>query len=266
MRLSFPMNLNTAFSGGKALSLSNQINSLSLSWLLLIWLWFVRFPFVKRIRRLPSLWWATFSWTKTPNVCLQHSAFECNPTNLLWALFSQVRHFIRFLIRNLQRNHQCTLFYVECREYLYERIKTSFSASSVIENWNDGFYMGLCEAFFAESHHVREGRMTISSFGKRASEFVLNNPYLTLLHFELNTRLLLFVMKFVSGDKLLTPFTLTDLKEMFLKLIRDISDIQIGKETFISKQYDLWPLKHPTLLDALEDMRSSHLNLRIKDQ
>jgi hypothetical protein len=126
--------------------------------------------------------------------------------------------------------------------------------------------MGLCEAFFAESHHVREGRMTISSFGKRASEFVLNNPYLTLLHFELNTRLLLFVMKFVSGDKLLTPFTLTDLKEMFLKLIRDISDIQIGKETFISKQYDLWPLKHPTLLDALEDMRSSHLNLRIKDQ
>jgi hypothetical protein len=138
---------------------------------------------------------------------------------------------------------------------LYERVRTPFSVSSAIENFDQQFYMGLCEPFLYDHCNTQiTEELTDAMFGKYAGNFVLNNSFLAFLHFELNNRLLDFVLTNITKN-LTNPFSLKDLEKMFSLLIRELSAIQIGQKTFISQNYDLWPLQHPSIVNSLEEMR-----------
>jgi hypothetical protein len=138
---------------------------------------------------------------------------------------------------------------------LYERVRTPFSVSSTVENFDQQFYMGLCEPFLYDHCNVQfGGELTEAKFGKYARNFVLNNSFLTFLHFELNNRLLDFILTNITKN-LSIPFSLNDLEKMFSLLIRELSAIQIGQNTSISQEYDFWPLQHPSIVNDLEEVR-----------
>jgi hypothetical protein len=113
--------------------------------------------------------------------------------------------------------------------------------------------MGLCDAFLYDHCNVPTDTLTETSFGMRARNFVLQNSFLSFLHFELNKRLLNFVLQFASNG-LFAPLTMTDLEKMLSSLVREIAAIQIGQNTPVSKAYDTWPLQNPAIVQALEEM------------
>lgn len=96
-------------------------------------------------------------------------------------------------------------------------------------------------------------QLTIDEFATHARAFVLQDPYLCLLHFELNARLVDY-FKQNHGARDWTKVCARDCEHVIDLLCADCEALQHGQKNEVARELDVWPLTSPGLATRLEHM------------
>eukprot|EP00029_Vermamoeba_vermiformis_P011072 TRINITY_DN5998_c0_g1_i1.p1 TRINITY_DN5998_c0_g1~~TRINITY_DN5998_c0_g1_i1.p1 ORF type:complete len:494 (+),score=76.06 TRINITY_DN5998_c0_g1_i1:113-1594(+) len=147
------------------------------------------------------------------------------------------------------------LFYL--KQYLYARIETDFATETVDDYFNRQQNMLLIRPFFFD-HNSKLTRITLDEFCAQARTFVLEDPYLCLLHYELNTRLVEYLKSHVKTTNW-SSVTYTDLEHLIENLCHECEVLQKGTDSALARQFDTWPLTSPAL-GARLDQLYNHLS------
>ena len=94
-------------------------------------------------------------------------------------------------------------------------------------------------------------KITIDEFCDQARRCVLEDPYLCLLHYELNTRLVEYLKLNVHADDW-SRITYSDLEQLIDTICDELIVLQKGNENDLARQFDTWPLTSPALGAQLE--------------
>ena len=96
-------------------------------------------------------------------------------------------------------------------------------------------------------------KLVLDEFCAQARAFVLEDPYLCLLHYELNTRLVEYITTHVKVTDW-SSITYKDLEFIVDNICDECEALQKGSNTQIARQFDTWPLTSHVLGTRLEQM------------
>ncbi len=93
----------------------------------------------------------------------------------------------------------------------------------------------------------------MGEFCAQARTFVLEDPYLCLLHYELNTRLVEYFKKHVKATDW-SSITFNDLEIVINALCAECEALQKGNDSDIAREFGTWPLTSPALGARMEQL------------